>query len=82
VINDRAQFLLSFGEPGHANGQFDVPTGIAIDAADRIYVVDSQNRRVQVFEYVGGAADDAEGLTADRADDLTADSADGADGER
>lgn len=52
VFDDRGQFLLAFGESGTAEGQFWLPTGIAI-ANDFIYVADSSNRRVQVFQYVG-----------------------------
>jgi len=39
---------------------FQLPAGLQIDNQDRIYVVDSFNRRVQVFHYYGVAA------TADR----------------
>jgi hypothetical protein len=33
-----------------------LPAGLQIDAHDRIYVVDSFNRRVEVFHYYGIAA--------------------------
>jgi sugar lactone lactonase YvrE len=32
---------------------FQLPAGLQIDNQDRIYVVDSYNRRVQVFHYHG-----------------------------
>ncbi|MEM7229367.1 MAG: 6-bladed beta-propeller [Planctomycetota bacterium] len=35
------------------NGPFDRPRGIAVDAAGRIYVADSDNDRVQVFDSAG-----------------------------
>lgn len=35
-----------------ARGGFSVPQGISIDKNDRIYVADSLNRRVQVFQYL------------------------------
>jgi DNA-binding beta-propeller fold protein YncE len=51
IFDDNGRFLLGFGEPGSGAGQFWLATGIAI-ASDRIYVSDSSNRRVQVFEYL------------------------------
>jgi DNA-binding beta-propeller fold protein YncE len=43
----------TLGEPGEAPGSFALPSGLAI-AQDRLYVADSQNRRIQVFELLGG----------------------------
>jgi DNA-binding beta-propeller fold protein YncE len=51
IFDQDGRFLLGFGEPGHSAGEFWLATGIAI-ANDRIYVADSSNRRVQVFEYL------------------------------
>ena len=51
IFDQDGRFLLGFGEPGHGDGEFWLATGIAI-ANDRIYVSDSSNRRVQVFEYL------------------------------
>lgn len=51
IFDQEGRFLLGFGEPGHSDGEFWLATGIAI-ANDRIYVSDSSNRRVQVFEYL------------------------------
>ena len=36
---------------GTGAGEFQLPSGLQIDNQDRIYVVDSFNRRVQVFHY-------------------------------
>jgi hypothetical protein len=36
-----------------ANGEFQLPAGLFIDREDRIFVVDSFNRRVQVYRYFG-----------------------------
>jgi sugar lactone lactonase YvrE len=54
--NDRVQkfspsgdFLLKFGAPGSALGQFLKPTGIALASSGRILVADSSNHRIQVF---------------------------------
>ena len=44
---------LTFGELGTADGEFDRPTGIAIDSADNIYVAGYYNHRIQVFNNAG-----------------------------
>lgn len=44
------QFSISSGNI--ARGGFQIPQGISIDKNDRIYVADSFNRRVQVFQYL------------------------------
>jgi sugar lactone lactonase YvrE len=41
------------GVSGSGNGQFKYPAGVAIDAADNIYVVDANNFRVQKFSANG-----------------------------
>jgi DNA-binding beta-propeller fold protein YncE len=45
--------LYYFGGVGTALGEFQLPAGLVIGHDDRIYVVDSFNRRVQVFHYFG-----------------------------
>jgi hypothetical protein len=42
-------FLLSWGSSGFEDGQFQTPSGVAIDALGNVYVVDSQTNRVQRF---------------------------------
>ena len=43
-----------FGTSGSGNGQFDVPSSIAIDpVSDDVVVADSQNNRVQVLTLAG-----------------------------
>ena len=44
------KFLGVWGNHGSGPGQFADPTGIAIDKENRIYVADSANKRVQVFD--------------------------------
>jgi DNA-binding beta-propeller fold protein YncE len=50
----RGQRLLgTWGTPGLAPGQFNRAEGVCVDAADRIYVADSCNHRIQVFSSDG-----------------------------
>lgn len=46
-------FLLAWGKKGNAQGDFDLPHGIALDVTGRVFVVDRQNARVQVFDGSG-----------------------------
>lgn len=68
-------FLAAFGEKGTGDGQFNVPIGIAINAANEVFVSDTHNNRVQRFsrdgkfldkfstgEFPGGIAIDRGGL--------------------
>lgn len=52
IFDRSGRLLLFFGGSGHEDGMFWLPTGIAI-SGDSIYVADSANRRVQMFEYLG-----------------------------
>jgi DNA-binding beta-propeller fold protein YncE len=54
IFDADGRFLLAFGQPGREEGEFWLATGIAI-AGDRIYVADSSNGRVQVFDYLKAA---------------------------
>lgn len=42
------------GTSGSANGQFNTPVGLAVDASSNLYVADFGNRRIQVFNSSGG----------------------------
>ena len=53
IFDSKGRFLLAFGGMGSNRGQFRLPAGIFI-LGNRIFVTDTQNRRVQVFEYLGG----------------------------
>ena len=53
IFDAEGRFLLSFGGLGGSAGLFRLPAGIYV-LENRIFVADSQNRRVQVFEYIGG----------------------------
>jgi len=45
--------LFSWGEPGTAPGQFNLPHGVWIDKDGRVLVADRENDRVQVFDQSG-----------------------------
>lgn len=47
------KFEFQWGVPGTAPGQFQLPHGLAIDAAGRVYVADRENDRVQIFDAKG-----------------------------
>jgi hypothetical protein len=53
VFDQQGQLLYYFGKRGAAPGDFQLPAGLFIDHEDRVFVVDSYNRRVQVFRYHG-----------------------------
>ncbi|TMJ59241.1 MAG: hypothetical protein E6G81_09475, partial [Alphaproteobacteria bacterium] len=48
-----AKYLSSWGEPGAAPGQFNLPHGVWIDRRGRVLVADRENDRVQVFDQTG-----------------------------
>ena len=52
IFDQTGRYLMDFGNQGHNAGEFWLPSGLFIDQ-DKIYVADSYNRRVQVFQYVG-----------------------------
>ncbi|MGY5144310.1 MAG: fibronectin type III domain-containing protein, partial [Candidatus Nitrosopumilus sp. bin_32a] len=52
---DGVCFVEEFGTTGTDDGEFDDPAGLAYDTAnDLLYVADSDNDRIQVFEIVDG----------------------------
>ena len=49
---DRAPtYVGSFGQQGSADGSFEYPNGIAVDARGRLYVADFANNRIQIWSY-------------------------------
>ncbi len=64
-------FYGSFGSGGSGDGQFDAPEDIAINGTGHIFVVDSFNNRVQIFDNEGvyvsqfGSAGSGDGQFAD-----------------
>ena len=47
------KWIKNWGSTGTGDGQFRVVKGIAIDAANNVYVADRENRRIQVFDTEG-----------------------------
>jgi DNA-binding beta-propeller fold protein YncE len=47
------KFLMTWGHHGSGQGDFDVPHGLAMDSAGRLYVADRANNRIQIFEQSG-----------------------------
>lgn len=45
--------LFSIGERGNLDGRFNFPTDVAVDSEGDVYVADSMNARVQVFDNEG-----------------------------
>jgi DNA-binding beta-propeller fold protein YncE len=50
VYSQGGKLVGAFGRPGSKTGEFSRPLGMWADARDKIYVADSNNRRVQVFQ--------------------------------
>lgn len=48
VFNQEGEFMLKFGSNGEGNGQFNAPTGVAVDSNGNIIVADWGNSRIQV----------------------------------
>jgi DNA-binding beta-propeller fold protein YncE len=47
------KFVKAWGKHGKGQGEFDVPHGIAVDSAERVYVADRSNNRLQIFDSDG-----------------------------
>lgn len=55
VYDKKGRFLLPLGGTGASPGRFYLPAGVWIDENDRVFVADMFNRRVVVFQYLGGS---------------------------
>ncbi|XP_025094556.1 RING finger protein nhl-1-like [Pomacea canaliculata] len=52
--NQKGQAMIRFGERGNAERQFTWPRGVAVSPLDdNVYVADSSNHRVQIFDNTG-----------------------------
>jgi hypothetical protein len=52
-FSPNAEYQFSWGEPGKAPGQFNLPHGIWIDRRGRLLIGDRENDRVQIFDQSG-----------------------------
>jgi DNA-binding beta-propeller fold protein YncE len=50
MFSQAGRLLASFGQPGRRVGEFEGPDGLWVDASNRLYVADSGNGRVQLFQ--------------------------------
>eukprot|EP01102_Stenamoeba_stenopodia_P012213 TRINITY_DN3827_c0_g1_i1.p1 TRINITY_DN3827_c0_g1~~TRINITY_DN3827_c0_g1_i1.p1 ORF type:complete len:816 (-),score=177.57 TRINITY_DN3827_c0_g1_i1:136-2583(-) len=53
IYDSNGQFVRSIGSRGSGKGEFYLPTGITIDNEGNIFVSDTGNKRVQVFNWSG-----------------------------
>lgn len=51
VYDENGKFRYAFGNKGSARGEFASPSCVRVDSKGLVYVADSANRRVQVFEF-------------------------------
>lgn len=52
-FSPEGELLFSWGKPGSGPGEFHTPHGIWVDDQDRVYVVDRDNNRIQIFNSEG-----------------------------
>ena len=52
-FSPEGELLLSWGKPGTAPGEFNLPHGVWVDKDDRVWVADRQNNRLQLFTTEG-----------------------------
>ncbi len=52
-FDTQGNFVLAFGTAGTGNGQFDLPTSVAVDASGNVWVGDYWNLRVEKFDSNG-----------------------------
>lgn len=58
LIFDRpGRFLMGFGGVGAGTGRFYLPSGVWTDRLNRVFVADTFNGRVAVYQFLGGGAD-------------------------
>jgi hypothetical protein len=58
------EFILTWGRLGSGVGEFDTPNDIAVQG-DRVYVADSNNQRVEIFDRVGNFVTEWHGVSPD-----------------
>lgn len=53
VFSPEGELKFSWGEPGTAPGQFNLPHSLRFDDQERLYVCDRANNRIQIFDKEG-----------------------------
>lgn len=61
-LDKHGRFLASFGARGSEPGQFNTPHSIAVDARNNVYVADSGNKRIQIFDADGAFTSQISGI--------------------
>lgn len=52
-FSSAGQLQFSWGEPGGKHGEFRLPHSVRLDSKGRVFVVDRENHRVQIFDPTG-----------------------------
>ncbi|MFX0146007.1 MAG: PA14 domain-containing protein, partial [Candidatus Hodarchaeota archaeon] len=52
-ISPQGQVMERYGSPGSGDGQLNQPTDVAVDGVGNLYIVDTENERVQVWDWDG-----------------------------
>jgi DNA-binding beta-propeller fold protein YncE len=53
MFDPEGRFRCQWGSEGEGDGQFNTPAGVAVDGVGSVYVADTLNHRVQVFNAEG-----------------------------
>jgi sugar lactone lactonase YvrE len=57
VYNRRGEFLMPIGGVGNAPGRFHLPSGVWLDSRNRLFIADTLNSRISVFQFLGGGSE-------------------------
>ncbi|MGB9168064.1 MAG: 6-bladed beta-propeller, partial [Nitrososphaeraceae archaeon] len=52
LFDNKGQFITKFGTKGREDGQFNRPEDLAVDPQGRIFITDTGNSRIQVFDKI------------------------------
>lgn len=66
ILNERFQFVRTFGEGGTGDGQMSYPNGVLAGKDGTIYVSDSGNGRIEYFDQAGKFLGKIDGLVTPR----------------